>query len=79
MMNETPDYELYPWTNPVFIENRKNFLPDELDKYRGMQIAWSWDGSQIVACGNDEEELDRNMLAAGINPLRVFYSYVHDE
>jgi hypothetical protein len=78
MAPEKPDYDLYPWTNPVFVENRKNFPAEELEKYRGMQIAWSLDGSRIVASGRDHDELERNLLAAGIDPLRVFCSYVED-
>ena len=78
MTNDAANYELYPWVNPVFIENRKNFPQEELEKYRGQQIAWSLDGSRIVASGRDDEELHKNLIAAGIDPLRVFYSCVED-
>ena len=72
------DYDFFPWVNPVFIENQRNFPPTELDKYRGLQIAWSWDGGRIVASGRDHEDLDRNLQAAGIDAFRVIYDYVDD-
>ncbi len=69
-------YPHIPWIDPSFFENQRNFPPEELDKYAGQQIAWSWDGSRILASGADEADLYRNLQAAGIDPNRVVYDYV---
>ena len=55
----TPDYDLYPWTNPVFIKNQAEFPPEELLNHGGLHIAWSWDGSQILASDPDETAATR--------------------
>ena len=67
-----------PWLPPEYFENRDNFPLDELDKYRGLHIAYSWDGNRIVASGKDLDEVWNNVLAAGHDPHRVVFSYVDD-
>ena len=64
------------WLPPEFHENRRNFPGDELMKYAGKHIAWSWDGTQIVASADDMSELDDRVKALGLNPSRVVFSYV---
>jgi hypothetical protein len=39
-------------------ENRRKFPLDELAKYWGKHVAFSADGTRIVASGSSEEELD---------------------
>jgi hypothetical protein len=65
-----------PWLGPEYFKNRQNFPLDELAKYAGQHIAWSWDGSQILASGADEEEVEQKLIAAGVDPSRVVFSYV---
>lgn len=69
--NQPPDFD--GW---LFTVNRNNFPLDELVKYAGKHVAWSLDGSQILASGEDDEDLDKNLVAAGIDPSRVVHSYV---
>jgi hypothetical protein len=66
----------FPWPGPEYFENRRRFPPDELLKYAGRFIAWSWDGSRIVASGDSIEEVDQKVIAAGIDPERVVGDYV---
>ena len=75
-MNANTKYPDIPWPDPNFDENRRKFPLDELAKYDGLHIAWSWDGSRIVASGADMEEVERKVIASGIDPSRVVYSYV---
>jgi hypothetical protein len=61
----------------VFCTNRNRFPPDELEKYAGLRVAWSLDGTQILASGVDDSEVDRNLRAAGLDPEYVVHSYVY--
>ena len=65
-----------PHLGPDYFQNRRNFPPEELLKYAGKFIAWSWDGRQIVAAGDSIEEVDAKLIAAGIDPERVVGDYV---
>jgi hypothetical protein len=67
-----------PWPDPHHLENRLKTPPEELDKYRGRQVAWSWDGTRVVAAGEDLEDVFRQLEAAGIDSNRVVFSYVDD-
>jgi hypothetical protein len=69
-------YPDVPWLDPSHWTNRQNFPPAELARYAGQHVAWSWDGTQIVANGADIEEVYRRLKAAGIDPTRVVLSYV---
>ena len=59
-----------------FEKNRAQFPPEELAKYAGLHIAFSADGTQILASGADMDEVERKLIAAGINPNQVVGSYV---
>jgi len=60
----------------LHMENRRNFPRDELNRFIGKHIAFSFDGSRIVASGEDLRELEANLVAAGIDPSRVVFDYV---
>jgi hypothetical protein len=66
---EPPDLSQYE-------KNRSKFPLDELAKYAGKHVAFSSDGTRIVASGETEEELDAALLAAGVPFSQVVYSYV---
>ena len=68
----------YKWTHPNFYENRRRISAEEQEKYAGQQVAFSWDGTHIVASGADGEELFRNLAAAGIDPTRIVWGYIAD-
>ena len=59
-----------------FEKNRSKFPLEELAKYWGKHVAFSPDGTRIVADGDSEEELDAALEAAGIPFGQVVYSYV---
>ena len=52
----------------LFLRNRARFSLQELAKYRGRFVAWSPDGTRIVASCDHEEDLDRLVRAAGEKP-----------
>jgi hypothetical protein len=54
-----------------FTVNRNKFPPNELLKYAGKCVAWSLDGTRILASGDDYDEVERQLVAAGIDPSQV--------
>ncbi len=74
MTPETKRQELPDLTG--YNENRRNFPQEELAKYYGMQVAFSPDGKRILGSGADVAELDANLIAMGIDPSQVVFSFV---
>jgi glucose/arabinose dehydrogenase len=66
---EPPDLSQYE-------ENRSRFPLDELAKHAGKHVAFSPDGTRIVASGATEEELEAALQAAGIHFSHVVWSYI---
>lgn len=79
-MNETTNGKPHPhddnWITREFIENRQKFPPEGLIPYAEKHIAWSWDGTHIVASADSDEELVEKVKGLGLNPSRVVYAYV---
>ncbi len=57
-------------------ENRCKFPLEELAKYAGKHIAFSPDGTRIVASGDSFDEVIENLQAAGIHFSQVVHSYI---
>jgi len=53
-----------------FLANRAQLSPADLEEHAGQWIAWSPDGSRIVAHAHDPEVLDELVLQAGEDPER---------
>jgi hypothetical protein len=51
-----------------YLKNRASFPLQELAKHRGEWIAWSCDGTRIVAASRDPDALDELIRRAGENP-----------
>ena len=60
-----------------FHQNRQTFSLDELAKHAGKHVAFSPDGTRIVASADTEEELDAALNAAGVPCSQVVYSYIY--
>jgi hypothetical protein len=73
-----PDIPPTPWLEPAFVENQRNFPVEELLRYQGQHIAWSWDGSCILGSDVDRRALDKKLRDAGIDPLQVIHDFVED-
>jgi hypothetical protein len=69
-------YPDIPWLEPIFFENQAKVTPEMLLPYAGQHVAWSWDGSRILAGDPDREGLDRKLAEAGIDRQRVVFAYV---
>jgi hypothetical protein len=59
-----------------YAENRAKFPPDELAKYAGKCVAFSADGTRIVASGDDFLTLWNEMKASGVDPSQFVWSDV---
>jgi hypothetical protein len=59
-----------------FEKNRVRFPLDELSKYAGLFIAWSPDGTRILASAETMEAVDQKLREAGIDPSQVVGDYV---
>jgi hypothetical protein len=68
---EPPDLSHYE-------ENRCKFPLEELAKYAGKHVAFSPDGKRIVASGDTDEEMEANVVAAGIDPSQVVGAYIDE-
>jgi hypothetical protein len=51
----------------VYLKNRLAFPLEELAKHRGEWVAWSPDGTRLVAASPDPDALDDLVRAAGEN------------
>ncbi len=52
----------------VYLKNRVAFPLEELAKHRGEWVAWSSDGTRLVAASRNPEALDELIRAAGEDP-----------
>jgi hypothetical protein len=79
-MNQQPNSEPRPphesWLPAEFLENSHKFPSEELMKYAGKHIAWSLDGTRIVASADDSKALLEAIKSLGLSPSRVVRSYV---
>ncbi len=59
-----------------FITNRTQMPPEELQRYSGQYVAWSPDGTRIIAADPDELRLEAAIQAAGYDPADLVVSFV---
>lgn len=67
-----------PWLEPIFFENQRKVKPESLLPYAGQHIAWSWDGSRILAADATRKGLEQKLRETGIDRTRVVFSYIDD-
>jgi len=64
-----------------FDENRAKYPPEDLVQYAGKCVAWSNDGTRILASADDYLALAAVLKAAGLDPQNTVFSYcpAHDD
>jgi hypothetical protein len=72
------DFPHVPWVPRDHDANRQRIPPEVIDRFRGMQVACSWDGSQILAGAPTWEELFRQLDEAGVDTSLVVFGYIED-
>lgn len=61
----------------VFLKNREEFPEEELMKYAGQWIAWSPDGTAIIAHSPESDSaVHHTIVAKGYDPGQCCVSYV---
>lgn len=61
----------------TYLKNRRAFPLEELEKYAGQWVAWSLDGSHIVASSDQSEEALIAMLQTmGKDPSQLVFDYI---
>lgn len=65
-------------TEQSYYENQARFPIEELAKYYAQYVAWSLDGSMILAAGATSEELDDHIATQKIDPTTIVYGYVDE-
>jgi hypothetical protein len=66
---EPPDLSQYD-------ENRWKFPPELLVPYEGKYVAFSPDGTRILASGVSLDEVDDQLMAQGIHFSQVVHEYI---
>jgi hypothetical protein len=56
--------------------NRERLSSTELAKYYGKEVAWSLDGTRIVAAGDDPAEVCAAVQQAGLSSDEVVLAYI---
>jgi hypothetical protein len=75
-MDTKKDFE--PPVEDCFYENQRNFPVEELAKYYGRHVAWSRDGTTILASGGSWEDVEIALRSRGIDAGRVLFDYVDE-
>lgn len=57
-------------------QGRRQFPLEELAKYAGQYVAFSPDGTRILASGETEAIMDQRLQEIGIHPSQVVGSYI---
>jgi hypothetical protein len=78
-MSETnTDFPHVPFLPREFDINVRNIPAEELDRFAGQYVAYSLDGSQIVAAAPTREGLRQILHDAKIDPQQVVFGYIDD-
>jgi hypothetical protein len=63
----------------VYERNRAQIPLDELKKYAGQWVAFSMDGSRILASAGTLSQLDEGLVAAGEDPQNAALEWIEFE
>ena len=75
-ISEYIGYNYYMIEINEFRRNQSRFPREELEKYNGQYVAWSPDGTRILAAHADLAQVDAMLVALGIYPGDVLISRV---
>ncbi|HWG44228.1 MAG TPA: hypothetical protein VN688_15725 [Gemmataceae bacterium] len=59
-----------------FRQNQSRLPREELEKYNGQYVAWSSDGTRILAADPDPLRVDALLCVAGYDPAEILVSRI---
>ena len=59
-----------------YSKNRSQVPAEDLVRYAGQYVAWSPDGREVLAYGADPDLVEKQLVAAGLDPAVVVVGYV---
>jgi hypothetical protein len=62
----------------LFRRNRDQFPDELLEPHWGKQVAWSADGTRIIASGDDHKQLYERLAVLGVHPTEVVCEFIPD-
>jgi hypothetical protein len=66
----------FPWPAADFEANRSRIPESELAKWSDQHVAWSWDGTRIVAGAETLAALQATLRDARVDPTTVVFDYI---
>jgi hypothetical protein len=78
MPEPTTSFPDVPWPDPDFARNAEKIPIEELMRYAGQYVAYSWDGTQIVGGHPTLEGLHKQLVDAGFDLQHVVFGQLDD-
>jgi hypothetical protein len=75
-MNPTAIRPPFRHPGPDFDRNRDQLPPSERDRWSGRHVAWSWDGTRIVAGADTPEALVAELRRLGVDSATVVFDFI---
>jgi hypothetical protein len=66
----------FPWPGPDFERNREQLPAAERDRWAGQHVAWSWDGTRIVAGADTLPNLLAELRKLHVDPATVVFDFL---
>jgi hypothetical protein len=75
-MNPTAVSPSFPHPGPDFDRNRDRLPTAERDKWTGKHVAWSWDGTHIIAGADALADLITELRRLKVDPSTVVFDFL---
>jgi len=75
-MNPTIINPPFPWPAPDFDRNRDQLPTTERDKWSGHHVAWSWDGTRVVAGAATMPALLADLRRLNVDTSTVVFDFL---
>jgi hypothetical protein len=77
MSEKTTD--VWPCDGDHFNANINKIPAEEMLRHAGKRVAYSWDGTRIVASGRDYQDVEKALDALGLDASEVVWGYIPAE
>lgn len=66
----------FPWPGPDFDRNRDQLPVAERERWAGRHVAWSWDGTRVVAGADTLAALLAELKRLGVDSATVVFDFI---